>query len=172
MAMLVLPVSTRDTLRLELAKLLRILSSILVDVGSLNLPRRERRERVRILERELSDLRRVAGPLTGPLGGSKQNETRFIVHAGARVVYYARTLIVFSPEDSSENIKGSLQPLAVRIEALAEKIEELSTLGTLNDKGFSWTEYDRTPDKDAATYSLTRLTQAVNALEVRLKNLS
>jgi Fusaric acid resistance protein-like len=176
MAMLVLPVSTRETLKLELAKLLRILSAILTDVGQMNLPRRERRDRVRILERELEDLRKVAGPLNGPLGGTNRTETRFIVHAGARIVHYARTLIVFFPDQAedemSKDVRAAILPLAERIEVLAEKIEEISTLGTAADKSFSWTEYDQTPDKDAATYSLTRLNQAINALEVRLQNLS
>lgn len=175
MAMLVLPVSTRDTLRLELAKLLRILSSILLDVGQQNLPRRERRERIRILERELADLRKVAGPLSGPFGGSNRVETRFIVHAGARIVHYARQLVVFFPDQATDeaagSVKNSVVPLSERVESVAEKIEELATLGNVADANFSWTEYEQTPSKADATYSLTRLTQAVNALEVRLQSL-
>ena len=175
MAMIVLPVSTRDTLRLELAKLLRILSSILLDVGQSNLPRRERRERIRILERELADLRKVAGPLSGPFGGSNRVETRFIVHAGARIVHYARQLVVFYPEQANDeaslSIRAAVVPLSERVESVAEKIEELATLGNVADTNFSWTEYEQTPSKADATYSLSRLTQAVNALEVRLQSL-
>lgn len=173
MSFLVLPVSTRTSLRIELARLFQLLSDQLNDVVRHAPPRRERRARVRALERELLALRAIAGPLKGPLGRPVREETRVVVHGAAVLVHFARQLIVFFPEDSTSavSLREDALSLARRAAALAARVEhvtfvDITQAASGGAQGFTWTE-ESPHDHEAVTYSLTRLAQSISAFETR-----
>jgi hypothetical protein len=169
-AFLVLPVSTKRSLRHELAKLFTLLGDHLRDVTDATLPRRERRVRVRALERELLTLRAIAGPLRGPLGRPVREETRTVVHGAAALVHFARQVIVFFPDDSPQ-FKSVAQSLADRSHRLAGRIPltefvDLNHALTGGAHGETWA-MENPPDQEATNYSLTRLAQSISAFETR-----
>lgn len=182
-AFLVLPVSTRVSLRIELAKLFHLLSHHLNEVVSKPLPRRVRRHHVRALERELQTLRTIAGPLKGPFGRPAREETRIVVHRAASLVHFARQLIVFFPDEDSDQIREGTKQLAARSQVLSERVEHAEFVDiTLPDTGGvvvggtsagssiteSWTE-ESPFDQHTATYSLSRLAQSISAFETRFR---
>lgn len=169
-AFLVLPVSSKQSLRSEVAKLFAMLSDQLYDLTAVHLPRRERRVRVRALERELLTLRAIAGPLRGPLGRPVREETRIVVHGAAALVHFARQLIVFFPEDGTD-MRMNAQALAKRASSLAERIPstefvDINEAMTGGARGDTWA-LDNPADQEAANYSLTRLAQSISAFETR-----
>ena len=168
-AFFVLPVSAKQSLRVELAKLFAMLSNTLTEINLAHLPRRERRIRVRSLERELLTLRAIAGPLEGPLGTPVRRETRLVVHGAASLVHFGRQLVVFYPEDASA-IRDQLHALALRTQSLAERIPrtefvDMAQVGTGGDA--DWSTSDYAPDNDATHASLLRLAQSIAAFETR-----
>ncbi len=167
-AFFVLPISAKKSLRAELAKLFAMLSHTLTEISFQQLPRRERRIRVRGLERELLTLRAIAGPLAGPLGRPARQETRLVVHGAAALVHFARQLIVFYPEDAAA-LRDQVHQLVRRTQALAERIpnsdfNDIATPGATNAD--TW-NLDPSPEQEAANHSLVRLAQAVTAFETR-----
>lgn len=166
-AFLVLPVSSRESLRSELAKFFNMLAGDLEAVTTQHLPRRDRRIRVRALERELLTLRAIAGPLRGPLGRPVREETRIAVHGASALVYYARMMIVFFPDDGSA-LSATARSLAQRSRALAQRVESAPFVDIADASAgvATWTE-ESPPDHEAATYSVNRLSQAISAFESR-----
>ncbi len=171
-AFLVLPVSTRISLRIELAKLFQLLSDNLDDVVRHRIPRRDRRMRVRALERELLTLRAIAGPLRGPLGATVREETRIVVHGAASLVHFARQLIVFFPDDASvDEMHESALIIVDRARSLAKRVEstdfvDIATPSTGGANTETWTE-ESPQNQHAATYSIARLAQSISSFETR-----
>lgn len=168
-AFFVLPVSAKKSLRAELAKLFAMLSHVLTEISFNRLPRRERRIRVRGLERELLTLRAIAGPIEGPLGRPARQETRLVVHGAAVLVHFARQLIVFYPDDASAP-REQIHQLVLRTQALAERIpytefNDFATPGA--ETADAWALDPSSPDQEAVSDSLVRLTQSVTAFETR-----
>ncbi len=169
-AFLVLPISAKHSLRSELAKLFEMLSQQLQDITSSRLPRRERRVRVRALERELLTLRAIAGPLRGSLGRPIREETRTVIHGAGALVHFARQLIVFFPDEAGP-MRSSAQALAVRAHLLAQRIPatefvDIDERLTGGARGDTWA-MENPPDQDSANYSLARLAQSISAFETR-----
>jgi uncharacterized membrane protein YccC len=167
-AFFVLPISAKTSLRSELAKLIALLSNVLTEISFQRLTRRERRIRVRGLERELLTLRAIAGPLEGPLGKPARYETRLVVHGAAALVHFARQLIVFYPEDAS-TMRDQVHQLVKRTQALAERIPstEFTDVKSIDGATLGTWALDPSPEQEAANYSLIRLSQAVTAFETR-----
>ena len=173
MSFLIFPVSTRTSLRIELARLFHLLSEQLNDVVKHAPPRRERRLRVRVLERELLTLRSIAGPLKNPLGAPVREETRIVVHFAAALVHYSRHLIVFFPEDSklAMGLRDEALSLSARVAALAARVEhvayvDLTKVSAGGAQGLTWTE-ESPHDHESLTYSIARLAQSISAFETR-----
>jgi uncharacterized membrane protein YccC len=167
-AFFVLPISAKKSLRNELAKLFAMLSHTLTEISLNQLPRRERRIRVRGLERELLTLRAIAGPLEGPLGTPARPETRQVVHGAAALVHFARQVIVFFPDDA-QSLREQMHSLVQRTQALAERIPH-TEFRDIAEPGPATTDswaLDPLPDQEAVSYSLVRLTQSVSAFETR-----
>ncbi len=174
---LIFPVSARTSLRIELSRLFKMLSEQLTDVARGALPRRERRLRVRALERELLTLRAIAGPLHGPLGRPVREETRIVVHGAAAMVHFARHFIVFYSEAALESskpdvVKVAAFALAERAANLSKAIEsakfvDLTVASPSNAPATSAVAEPKAHPPEAAIESLMRLAGSISAFESR-----
>lgn len=129
-AALVLPVSTRGQVRASFRALLgrvaETLDELARDEGRI-VPRRERRERVRTLERQLAALRALAGPLRGGFGLAPASDVETFLHAATALVHYTRQLAIFLSDqaigEDSAAVRDALLGLATRARLVAAVTE-------------------------------------------------
>lgn len=128
-AALVLPVSTSGRVREAFRALLERLAETLDELArdEKTAPRRERREMVRALERQLTGLKALAGPLRGGFALTRSSDVETFLHAATALVHYARQLTVFFAEQSKGEEPGAvtaaLRSVASQARAVAAGVE-------------------------------------------------